>query len=159
MAAVEREKSGEEQAYLRDRLQDQIKWYSAKSSWNQKWFKLLRLVEIVCAVSIPFFVAYSEAVVEFKLVSGVLGVMVALISGVLVLYKFQDNWISYRTTCESLKREQQFYLAGCEPYDAADRFCVLVKRVESLLAKENTAWEGYTRKIPSTTETGEPEKK
>jgi hypothetical protein len=38
-----------EEQYLTERLQDQIDWYDQKSQFNQKWFKWLRVTEIICA--------------------------------------------------------------------------------------------------------------
>ena len=43
-----------EEDYLKERLDDQLEWYSKKSQLNQKWFKRLRLVEIISAAIIPF---------------------------------------------------------------------------------------------------------
>lgn len=40
--------------YLNDRLNNQIDWYDGKSQTNQKWFKRLRLLEIIAAAIIPF---------------------------------------------------------------------------------------------------------
>lgn len=35
-----------EDEYLNNRLEEQLKWYSNKSQTNQKWYKRLRLTEI-----------------------------------------------------------------------------------------------------------------
>lgn len=35
------------------RLEDQIAWYDAKSRHNQRWFKLLKVWQIVIAAAIP----------------------------------------------------------------------------------------------------------
>jgi len=39
----------DEKQYFSERLDDQIKWYSGKSSYNQKLHKRLRLLEIISA--------------------------------------------------------------------------------------------------------------
>jgi hypothetical protein len=44
-----------EQEYIEQRLNDQQEWYSRKASWNQTWYKRLRIVEIVLAAGVPFF--------------------------------------------------------------------------------------------------------
>ena len=44
--------------YIEKRVDDQIEWYSDKSGWNQKLYKRLRILEILCASSIPFIVSY-----------------------------------------------------------------------------------------------------
>jgi uncharacterized protein DUF4231 len=41
------------------RLQDQIGWYDAKSQLNQRWFKALKVCQIVVAAAIPVAAAAS----------------------------------------------------------------------------------------------------
>ncbi len=127
--------------YLDKRLEDQIKWYDDKAAWNQKWFKRLQVVVIVSGVLVPFLSGLAPGD-EFwtKFSVGLLGVLVAALTAVLGLYKFQENWIQYRITCESLKREKYIFTAGVAPYANSDAFDLLVERVESLISKEHTNW-------------------
>lgn len=47
-------------------------------------------------------------------------------------FKFEENWINYRTTCETLKKEINFFNAGIDEYkDSQDREGLFVKRVEA----------------------------
>ncbi len=72
---------------------------------------------------------------------GVLGALVAIMEGLQHVHQFQYNWISYRSTCESLKHEKYLYLAKAGPYAAAanaDR--LLAERVESLISQEHSKW-------------------
>ena len=66
--------------------------------------------------------------------------MIAAVTGLLSLYKFQEIWTTYRTTCESLRREKFLYLTRTDPYIEKNAFNLLVQRVEALLAKENSSW-------------------
>jgi hypothetical protein len=47
--------------YIKDRLDAQIKWYSEKSKCNQRWFKRLRVIEVLFATSIPLLVSEMRA--------------------------------------------------------------------------------------------------
>lgn len=133
--------------YLKQRLQDQIDWYDKKSQWNQRWYKRLKAVEILMAVSIPFLVGYiTETAPGMKFVVGFLSVIVAAIAGLVTLYKFQENWIEYRTTAESLKHEKYLYLTKAEPYNDENAFSKLVESVEDMISKENTRWSQYIKK-------------
>ena len=132
--------------YLRERVADQINWYSQRRQWNQNWFKWLRIVEILFATSIPFLVSYIGTETGIlKLTVGAMGIAVAVISGLVTLYKFQENWIEYRTTAETLKHEKYLYLTQSAPYDSDDSFRLLVERIESSISKENTNWAQLTR--------------
>jgi hypothetical protein len=103
----------------------------------------LRIVEIIAAASIPLLVGYADSITEFKVVVGILGLLIAVIAGVLGLYQFQENWNGYRTTCEALKQEKYFFLTKTQPYDQGDSFSLFVQRVENFISKEHTNWAQY----------------
>ena len=44
-----------------ERMEGQIKWYSEKSTWNQEWFKKLKVAEIVAAALVPFCCRHKRA--------------------------------------------------------------------------------------------------
>lgn len=136
-----------ETTYLKERLDDQINWYSNKSQSNQKYFKRLKIIEIVSAAMIPFLVGYSDEFTYLQYIIGMLGVSIAIIAGLLSLYKFQENWIEYRTTSETLKHQKMLYENKCPPYDDEEtRYIKLVQTCESLISKENSNWTEYIKK-------------
>ncbi len=127
--------------YLRDRVDNQIAWYSRKSRWNQQRFKILRLIELVLATAIPFLVSLVNTNTPvLKIMVGAMGVTVAVAAGLVSLYKFQENWIEYRTTAEILKQEKFLFLTQSPPYDDSNAFHAFVSRIESLLSKEHSTW-------------------
>jgi hypothetical protein len=135
-----------QEEYIKDRLDDQIRWYDGKSMQNQKWFKRLQVASIFVSATIPFLSGYiTETTIMLKISVGLLGLAVATITAVLGLYKFQENWLEFRTTCESLEHEKYLFLTKSEPYDQTEPFKLLVQRVENLLSKENTAWNRYMK--------------
>ena len=137
----------DETAYINERLDDQIDWYSKKSKRSQNWFKTLRIVEIIAAATIPFLAGYAtDAKPELKLIIGLLGVVIAFVAGIISLNKFQEIWIEYRTTSETLKHHKYLFLTKSSPYDADDSFQILVQTVEALISKENSNWNNYIKK-------------
>lgn len=130
-----------QEEYLKNRVDHRINWYDRKSCFNQNWFKRLQVIAILSASTIPFLTGYSSGEdVSIRVCIGILGLMVAAITAVLSLYKFQENWHEYRTTCESLTHEKYLYLTNTEPYDIPEPFPLLVQRVEMLISKENSMW-------------------
>ena len=125
--------------YLTQRVQDQISWYDKQSLWNQRWFKRLRVTEIVAAAMIPFLTAIPDAT-TMKYVVGSLGVIITVVAGILALFQFQERWTEYRATSESLKKERFLFLTKAEPYAGGDEFSIFVNRIETLISKENTGW-------------------
>lgn len=102
---------------IMERLQDQIAWYDRKSMINQRYFKRIKMVEIAAAAIIPFLSAFSSRLTTW--VTGGLGVLITVLEGVLHLNQYQQNWIAYRSTCESLKHEKYVYLGKASPYASA----------------------------------------
>ena len=120
-----------------ERLEDQIAWYDSKSTHNQRMFKWLKVTEIGAAAFIPFSAGMGMPV----LVTGGLGVLVTVLEGLQHLNQYQHDWITYRSTCESLKHEKYLYLAKAGPYAAAaDPHALLAERVESLVSQEHAKW-------------------
>lgn len=135
--------------YIEARLDEQIHWYSAKSRSNQIWFRVLRLLEIAFASTSPFLVSQITAdTPALKIIVGSMGVCVAVIAGIVSLYRFQENWIEYRSTAESLKHEKFLFLTKSPPYDGDNSFHAFVSNVESLISKENAAWSSALREKP-----------
>lgn len=135
-----------EKEYIEQRLKDQIQWYSAKSQFNQRWFKRLKILEITSAALIPFLAGFGPKIPYYQLIIGFLGVVIAVSSGISSIYKFHENWIEYRTTAETLKHELYLFETKSAPYDKENSFQELVQRVESLISKEHTQWSRYAWK-------------
>jgi len=135
-----------EVGYIEQRVENQIIWYDEKSQFNQRWFKRLQVSVILASATIPFLVGIlpSESI-WLKVIVGSLGLIVAAAASILGLYKFQENWIEYRTTCESLRHEKFLFLTKTDPYNTEDPFHLFVERVEGLISKENTDWSKYQK--------------
>lgn len=143
-----------EEEYLSKRLEDQINWYDGKSIWHQKWLKRLQVYQIVAASLIPILVYYvNNNSTTMRPLVAIIGASIAIASGIIGLYKFQENWLDYRTTCESLRHEKFLYLTCSEPYNIENAFSLLVNRVETLISKENTNWAQYMRKTDNAKKT------
>jgi hypothetical protein len=120
-------------------LEDQIAWYDRKSSWNQRRFKALKVVQIIAGALIAFFAPFGEGALRY--ITGILGVVVVILESLQGLYQFQHYWIQYRTSSEGLKREKYLWLAKAGPYASAERpDALLAERVEALLSQEHAGW-------------------
>jgi hypothetical protein len=123
------------------RLEDQI-----KSIYNQKWFKRLKYLEILCAALIPLIATQSA------LVTGLLGALIVFLEAFQHINQFQHNWIIYRSNCEALRHEKYLYIARSSPYNLPDEEAKkeLAKRVESLISTEHAKWVTGTSKADHT---------
>ncbi len=132
--------------YIKDRLENQISWYDRRSARSKTWFYALSLGQAIVASAIAIVSAVSEKPDRSVLVVlATMGGITAVTTSVLGLLKFQEDWLSYRSTCEALKKEKFFFLACAGPYtDETKRFETLVERVESLISREHTSWAQMT---------------
>ncbi|NOU16016.1 MAG: DUF4231 domain-containing protein [Bacteroidales bacterium] len=130
----------EVEKYINDRLDGQINWYSDKSSINKNYYYFFKTTEIVFAAIVPFLIASSEGLYIVKFIAGVLSIAIGIISGVLIAFKFQEKWIQYRATSESLKHEKYLYETKSGMYLKNPDFSVFVERVEFIISKENSDW-------------------
>ena len=119
-----------------ERLEEQIAWYDRESTHNQRWFKGLKVVQIVTAAAIPVAAAASAPV---ALLGGG-GALIVVLESVQQLQQYQENWISYRSTCERLRAERFLYLSRAGPYSGGGGDALLAARVEGLVSQENAAW-------------------
>jgi hypothetical protein len=134
-----------EQEYLEQRLDSQAQWYDRRAANNQHWYRALRVLEVILASSIPLFSSLVPGSPPIGILVSVISVSIAIISGLLGLYKFQENWIEYRATAEALKHEKFMFLTRSGPYNGEPGLPILVERVEGIIAKEGTAWSGSMR--------------
>ncbi len=119
------------------RLEEQIAWYSRNSRSNQRWFKWLKMAEIIAASLIPFAAGFGAP----ALLTGGLGALIVVLEGLQGLNQYQNNWTTYRSTAEELKHEKYLWLATAGPYASAERpDALLAERVESLISREHARW-------------------
>ena len=133
---------------IMERLEDQIDWYDRKSITNQNYFRRIKMLEILAAAIIPFLSAFTFS--RMVWVTGGLGVLITVLEAMLHLNQYQQNWIAYRSTCESLKHEKYVYLGKAAPYAGTpDPHALLAERIESLVSQEHAKWASVQQQEPT----------
>ncbi len=129
--------------YLSERYEDQIGWYDRKAADNQRIYRRLQWSVVVLAAITPVLIELDldELIKGLGHTATLTSAVVAILTAGLNTFKYQEHWINYRTTCETLRKEKHFYDAGLGDYRAADdREALFVDRVESLISRVNTMW-------------------
>lgn len=132
--------------YLEDRLNNQIDWYDKKSISSQKKYKSLKLLEIIMASIIPVLSVFSKDFNFITWIIAIVGSSISIIEGWLAVMKYHENWIEYRSICETLKHEKYMFLTDTGVYSTHNSFKLLVERVESIISKENINWANMNKK-------------
>jgi hypothetical protein len=122
--------------YLKERYEDQVNWYDSKSILYKRLNYIFQVSTIVIGPIVPIL-----ALLDFKWETVLLSAMMAILIEILNFGKFEEKWHSYRTTCETLKKEKHYYQQKVNEYrDATDPEGLFVERVESLISREHTKW-------------------
>ena len=99
-----------EQEYIQSRVDDQIHWYNKKSGINKTYHLRLKALIIMFSAFIPFATGYNSPDKPWvDYIIAMLGVLIAIFTGVSTLYKFQDKWSNYRVTAEALIHEKYLF--------------------------------------------------
>jgi hypothetical protein len=131
--------------FVKNRLDEQMGWYSKKSTFNKSRYRLFQVVIIIASAIIPLINLTASAFEIWwqhaaLIISAFLGSIITIISAILQMEKYFDNWILYRTTLESLKREKVLFQNNAGEYANLgdnDKNRLLVERVEAMLSSEH----------------------
>lgn len=130
---------GKFEDYLESRYRKETDWYDKKAVWNHNAYQIFQWAAIVLSSSTAVLVVIGTGPLKWFAV--IIAVLVAISTASLKTFKYQENWISFRTTCETLKKEFHYYEAGLHGYeDSDDKEVLFVDRIESLISRENTLW-------------------
>ena len=137
--------------YIKNRLDDQINWYSGKANQNKARYHGSQVLIIIAAALIPVINIIDFAPIETRIFSTILAGTIIGAAGILQLKKFQENWILYRATEEILKKEKNMFENGAGEYsELADdqKHKLLVERVEAIILNQNYQYFGLHREKP-----------
>lgn len=130
-----------EEQYMKERVDDQIAWYDTKSIKAQRNYKLCTFAILCSSALIPFVTNLAIESFWTKVLVSFLGVCATLSQGVINVNKYNENWIEYRTICETLKKEKYMYLTRAGVYaEQGNRFSYFSERIESTISQENVNW-------------------
>jgi hypothetical protein len=125
------------------RLKEQLDYHSKQSRHNKKKFYSLQFVIIITSTLVPIVNVIIPGGDLLRLTSSILGGIIVVITAVMQLHKYQENWILFRTTQELLKKEKFLYLNDAGDYAGLDpkkKKRLLVERVESLVSAETSKY-------------------
>ena len=136
--------------FVKNRYCKEIEWYDKKSISYKKYYVVFQALLLVFSSLTPVLIAIDFGITGYsylKWVAVITAVIVAITSSSLRIFKFHDNWTTYRSICETLKKEINFYNAGIDEYaNCNNKESLFVSRVENLISKEHSLWKTYFKK-------------
>ena len=142
----------DEQTYFAERLDPEIKWHGEISARERRRYLRYKTFEIFLAATIPVLTAFAAEGLWIKVLMNIFAISLAFFGGISRLWKFQENWMCYRITCEALKREKYLYLIKAGAYRSKDSFPLFVQQIEVILSKENVQWAQNIKNTNSTSQ-------
>lgn len=122
--------------YIKTGYIPQVEWYDKKSILNKRLTYLLQTPILILAALTPIFAA-----LEYTTITVISSAFVAAGLSMLKFYKFESLWHTYRTTCETLKKEWVHHNMLIDVYTKnEDPDKLFVERVESIISREQTRW-------------------
>jgi len=130
-----------------ERLENQISWYDSKSVFNQKRYKQIKFAQLLISASIGIIGALRLSIDPAYIISvlSILGIVITTLESVSHLNQYQNNWMTYRSTCEALRHEKELYNSKAGAYTGSlEPWVMLSERVESLVSTEHAKWSTIT---------------
>lgn len=125
--------------FKKNRYQVELDWYNNAATKARLIFQILQFFVIVFSVLTPVLLAINEQLLRVTaiLTSGI----VTILTSLLAAFKFHEDWINFRMTAESLRKELSYCKARIGDYgNSDDPEQLFVSKVEDLISAEHTAW-------------------
>jgi len=137
----------EQKTYINERVVPKIIEFKTKAQANKGRFYLWQTIAIVAAALVPVFSGFINGSDHLQWLVAFLGITSAVVAGLLSLFKFQENWIRYRSTYEDLESQLAQFKIGSGIYeDKKYAFTLFADNCESILKAEIGQW-AETRKV------------
>jgi hypothetical protein len=144
-----------ERFYLKHRWHSQWKYYDDKASESKTTYYRLQSIVVIGSLVIPAIVSFAATIARFlagtvgmfdettwrigiDFITIIISLLVAGAAAIETLYKYGENWSSYRSAAEELQAEKNYYDMGAGPYvNNPNPFATFVDRVEGIVANQN----------------------
>lgn len=123
--------------YLKNRIQEQIRWYALKADTNKDkydlWFWAVIIAQALSIISIIILIKYPDF--EFNFV-GLFTTFSASFLSWLQVKKYQENKKAYTTALSELKMIEELF----ESITTEEQFSKFVLDSENAMSREHTIW-------------------
>jgi len=133
-----------QEEYIKDRVDEQYKWYNNKSSACQKKYKIWQVIKVMAALLITTLSLWADEKlygIKMTYIVAILGAFIIFIESLTKIYDYKKLWVQYRLAAEKLKREKLFFETKSEPYNTSEPFILFVQNCEAIMQGENQGWE------------------
>lgn len=126
--------------YILERFNASIKWYDDEAGKSKKYYLTLRLLTVIGGAIVPVFINLDLPYLDA--ITTVISLFVVLAVSIDSVYHYGDQWSTYRSTEQFLRREYFLYTVNEGLYKGLDdepAFQLFVERIEEAIAAENSS--------------------
>jgi hypothetical protein len=135
----------EYEKYLSTRYSQLVAFYDKRAQQNKLGHRVCSVFIIgVSGILAPLIA--TGVLLRHPILGGFLSASVVMATAIGSNFQFNENWLSYRRTWDTLRREPHLRDARVGDYvSATDRNGLFVERVEAIASDEGTDW--FTRQV------------
>jgi Protein of unknown function (DUF4231) len=124
-----------------------FRWYDRIATSTRLSYQVLKVGVLILGAAVTVLAAIrAPSVLTAGLAAGVV-----VLEGIQQVFQLQSNWITYRSSAETLRQHAFLYVAKAYPYaDAQTRRDRLAEVMRDITAKESTSWIGTMRQAAPT---------
>ncbi|MGN0307381.1 MAG: DUF4231 domain-containing protein [Lachnospiraceae bacterium] len=133
--------------YINTRVNCQIEWYEKKACSCKRKYTVSQTFEIILAALIPLLSSYADNFQIIGFIVGVCGAAIAVIKSLSKLYKWQENWIAYRTASDLLHYQKVLFKTHSAPYNTRPETIenIFIHNIEQIISAERTQWKAFNQ--------------
>lgn len=135
-----------QRAILQEIVLDKIDFLNTFANRNRYKFFFCRRALIILSALLPLVALIPSEFNEYKvIISGFLGVLISITTGLYSLSRYHENWLSYRLACEQIVAELDQYLAlkaGESETNADENFRKFIQNIEGIDMAQVEQWKG-----------------
>lgn len=137
-----------EQEYLEKRVIAQRNYFSGKAASNKRKYYFISITKLMVSLAITVLSSATGGGSPISIIIAVLSALLNLTEGILLLCKYNENWITYRITSENLKKEEVLFKARAGEYyntDSSQALNIFIQNIEAVIQSSNKQWESICR--------------
>jgi hypothetical protein len=113
-------------------------WYRTHAVISRQAFRISEIALLIVSAAIPAAAAVQP---HNAIAPAILGAIVVVLTGLRVVFHWQDNYLRFSRAREAVEAERRLYYTGAEPYDeASTRDQVLAASVTRIEQDEMGGW-------------------
>jgi hypothetical protein len=114
------------------RLEERINDYGKQSEANKRLYQYVKLAQIMAGAGVTF----AGAAGAPRILTAGVGAAIVVLEGGQQLFRYHEQWLRFRTSCEALRREKFLFLAKVGHYSDGDAREKFAEQIETIVSRE-----------------------